>query len=193
MRTFQMDGRKEQRLSVLRYRMEKESQWIIQYLDIKKVNKILEDIGKLSTEERMATFPQAGNSKEKPTLLLKDWTWWKRMEGEAECARRLDGKARQAEKERFFSDRIQPNILLTGLPIWWSRMEAEKWNEEKLSMNKVDWTISRAYSNNIKKETFIKEFFPTPRSTRRLREPNSQIEKYAAEVELKCGRKGKMI
>ena len=112
------------------------------------------------------------------------------MVGEAECARRLDGKARQAEKERFFSDRIQPNILLTGWTTWWSRMEAEKRKEEKFIMNKVDSTRSRAYSN-IKKETFIKRFFLTTCSTSRLIEPNSQMEKYAAEVELKCGQSPK--
>ena len=82
----------------------------------------------------------------KPNLHLKDW---KRMVGEAEFARRVDRKARQAEKERFFSDRIQPNILLTGWTTWWSRMEAEKRKEEKFIMNKVEWTRSRAFSNNI--------------------------------------------
>ena len=92
--------------------MEKESQRIIEYLDLKKMNEILEDIrglwkgermtsfpeagnprigGEVWKEERMTTFPQAGNPSPEPNLLLTDWThWWRRMEGEAECARRLD-------------------------------------------------------------------------------------------------------
>ena len=84
-------------------------------------------------------FPQAGNSRLDPNLLLTDWAhWWRRMEGEAECSRMWETKERQSEKKSFFRNRVQPNIILTGWTTWWSRMEAEKRKEEKLVMEKVE-------------------------------------------------------
>ena len=82
------------------------------------------------------------------------------MEGEAECSRRWERKERQAEKESFFRNRVQPNIILTGWTTWWSRMEAEKRKEEKFVMEKVEWPKSRIYTNNIKKESLIRIFVP---------------------------------
>ena len=71
-------------------------------------------------EESRIIFPQAGNSRLDPNLLLTDWArWWRRMEGEAECSRRWERKERQAEKESFFRNRVQPNIILTGWTTWW--------------------------------------------------------------------------
>ena len=201
--------RADKRLSSLRAKMEKESQRIIEHLDLKKMNGIIEDIrvlwkgermtsspeagnprirGEVWKGKRMTTFPQAGN----PNLLLTDWNhWWQRMEGEAECARRQDRKQRQAEKESFFRNRVQPNIILTGWTTWWSRMEAEKRKEEKFALNKVDWSKSRAYSNNIRKQIFIQQFFHTPRSSSRSSAQRSQIDKCVAEVNIKCGQSPK--
>ena len=142
--------------------------------------------------ERRIIFPQAENPRLDPDLLLKDWAcWWRRIEGEAECSRRQKRKERQAEKESFFRNRVQPKIILTGWTTWWSRMEAEKIKEEKFAMRNAEWSKSRTYANNKKKESFIRKFFHTPRSTSRPSKPRNQMEKCTAEVNIRCGQSPK--
>ena len=53
--------RADKRLSSLRAKMEKESQRIIEHLDLKKMNGIIEDIRVLWKGERMTSSPEAGN------------------------------------------------------------------------------------------------------------------------------------
>ena len=155
------------------------------------MNETIETIRELWKGEVMTTFPeagkpriifpQAGSSRPDPNLLLTDWTcWWRRMEGEAECTRSLERKDSQAEKESFFKNRVQPNIILTGWTTWWSRTEAERRKEEKSVMNNIDWSKSRAYTNNIKKDNYIRKTFHMPSSTSRPSAPRCQFEKCAA-------------
>jgi hypothetical protein len=47
------------------------------------------------------------------------------MEQEANASRRMDGLEKQRRKKEFFTDRLEPNILLTGWRAWWTRMVAE--------------------------------------------------------------------
>ena len=70
-------------------------------------------------------------------------------------------------------------------------MEAEKRKEEKFVMEKVEWSKSRTYTNNIKKESLIRNVFHTPCSTSRPSAPRNQMEKCAAEVNVRCGQSPK--
>ena len=78
--------RADMRLSVLRARMKKESQHIIDYMEMKKMNKTIElwkgEVMTTSPEagKPRIVFQQAGSSRPDPNLLLTDWTcWWRRM------------------------------------------------------------------------------------------------------------------
>ena len=103
----------------------------------------------------------------------------------------MERKDRQAEKESFFKNRVQPNIILTGWTAWCSRMESERRKEEKSAMNNIDWSKSRAYANNIKKENYNSKFVHMPSSTSRPSAPRCQFEKCAAEVRIKFGQSPK--
>ena len=70
-------------------------------------------------------------------------------------------------------------------------MEAEKIKEEKFAMRNAEWSKSRTYANNNKKESFIRKFFHTPRSTSRPSTPRNQMEKCTAEVNIRCGQSPK--
>jgi hypothetical protein len=113
------------------------------------------------------------------------------MENEAECTRRMDRLTRRDVKKRIFSDRVHPNILLTGWKTWWSRMEAESKREEHSRWMEDDWARSRGYQNNMRKETFVRKFFTTPGSRRGGTSTDSLVDRVEANVILKCGQSPK--
>ena len=70
-------------------------------------------------------------------------------------------------------------------------MEAEKRKSEKAAMSNQDWTISRAYTNNLMKNNFVRRFFLAPGSTDFPNKAKEMNDKYTAEVNLKCGQSPK--
>ena len=200
--TFAPEGwreRADSRLSELRARMKKESQSIINYMDLKRLDETLITIRELWIEpvmehsleagKQVPTFNQTVKSTVDKDLSLADWQcWWRRMEGEADSTRRLERKRVQAEKATFFKDRIQPNLSLTGWTTWWSRMEAERRKEEKLISKNPDWTFTRTYTNNLMKSNFVRRFYS---STNFPNKAEVTSEKYTAEVNIKCGQSPK--
>jgi hypothetical protein len=85
-----------------------------------------------------------------------------KMEHEAECSRRMARLTKRDGKKKIFTDRINPNILLTGWKTWWSRMDAENIREQHFRQMEGDWAKSRSYQNNLRKESFVRNFSPLP-------------------------------
>ena len=206
----------EERLLVLRNRMEIEKKRIIDYLDEKKEVETLEVIKQLWESEERKNFKKAvqeesekkrsvrcekarlqqveSYERKRPNILLNGWnSWWMKMEHEAECSGRMARLTKRDGKKKIFSDRINPNILLTGWKTWWSRMEAESIREEKSRQMEGDWARSRGYQNNLRKESFVRKFFSTPSSTRRGMSKISSVDRVEANVTINCGQSKKEI
>ena len=74
------------------------------------------------------------------------------MEQEANASRRMDRLGKQRRKTEFFTDRVEPNILLTGWRTWWTRMVAELRIEISSRRLDSDSSRSRTYANNVMKK-----------------------------------------
>ena len=67
----------------------------------------------------------------------------------------------QRRKKEFFTDRVEPNILLTGWRTWWTRMVAESRLEISSRRLDSDSARSRTYANNVMKKSFVSKYFTT--------------------------------
>ena len=70
-------------------------------------------------------------------------------------------------------------------------MEAERTREEHSRGLDKDWAKSRSYSNNMRKESFVKRFFSTPGSTDGNMYTNDIVNRVEANVKTNCGQSPK--
>ena len=73
----------------------------------------------------------------------------------------MDRIGKQRRKKEFFTDRVEPNILLTGWRTWWTRMDAESRTEISSRRLDSDSARSRTYANNVTKKSFVSKYFTT--------------------------------
>ena len=80
------------------------------------------------------------------------------MEQEANASRRMDRLGKQRRKTEFFTDRVEPNILLTVLRTWLTRMVAEARLEKSPKRLDSNSARSRTYANNVMKKSFVSKY-----------------------------------
>ena len=161
----------EDNITILRRRMAQERLSVIKYLDNKYETDLLKDVAtfweRMEIEQvqdyessRRLERLVAARERVQQDLNLRDWVgWWNRMEQEAAATRRLERKIRADQKQMFFANYTQPNLILVGWRGWWQRMEAESRKEQHKQNLGEGWIRSKSLNNTVMKTSFIEKYF----------------------------------